>query len=94
MDPYCRAAHSCEHCQRIVLRHEHFVKPRYKVRIPHSEADILLAIEEGCELFRHFFIDREISIAIDRDRGISAIILKRRDDLWPIQVSVKIGEGT
>jgi hypothetical protein len=55
MDPDHRPAHSCKHCQRIVLPYEKFVGDNHTVKLPHSGPEIRSAVEDGCELFRLFF---------------------------------------
>jgi hypothetical protein len=55
MDPDHRPAHACKHCQRIVLRPEHFDGDICKIKIPYNGSEIWRAVEEGCALFRLFF---------------------------------------
>jgi hypothetical protein len=43
--------HSCRHCQRVVLRREHFNQPPSRVELPHTISEIRQAIEERCEFF-------------------------------------------
>jgi hypothetical protein len=43
--------HSCRHCQRVVLRREHFDQPPSRVELPHTISEIRQAIEERCEFF-------------------------------------------
>lgn len=57
MHPDFRVAHTCEHCQRIVLRYEHFLEAKCRISLPHTRADVRKAIEDGCEMFRHFLVE-------------------------------------
>jgi hypothetical protein len=55
MDPDHRPAHSCKHCQRIVLRYENFVEDVCPIEIPYTGSEVRRAVEDGCKLFRLFF---------------------------------------
>ena len=47
--------HSCKHCQRIVLRREHFTKLQSnRVELPHTVNEIRQAIKDRCELILLF----------------------------------------
>jgi hypothetical protein len=43
--------HSCKHCERIVLRQEHFNQLPSRVELPHTISEIRQAIEERCGFF-------------------------------------------
>jgi len=44
--------HSCKHCQRIVLRREHFIDPNNRLMLPHTVSEIRHAARSGCDFFR------------------------------------------
>ena len=46
--------HSCKHCQRIVLRREHFQHESNRVELPHTVNDIRQALKDKCELILLF----------------------------------------
>ena len=46
--------HSCKHCQRIVLRREHFIQLPSRIKLPHSITELRQAIEDRCELILLF----------------------------------------
>jgi len=47
--------HSCKHCQRVVLRRDHFTKHQPKrVELPHTVNEIRQAINDRCELILLF----------------------------------------
>lgn len=53
-----RPAHRCRHCQRIVLRREHFALGDCDVELPHTATEICGAIKDGCALFRLLFLEQ------------------------------------
>jgi hypothetical protein len=56
MDAYTyKSAHSCKHCQRIVLRRRNFEVEGCKIRLPHTPLEIRQAAKDGCEFIRLFF---------------------------------------
>ena len=46
--------HSCKHCQRIVLRREHFIQLPSRIKLPHTINELRQAIEDRCELILLF----------------------------------------
>jgi hypothetical protein len=54
MDPEHRPAHSCKHCQRIVLRAENVLNS-CRLELPHSGLDVWEAMKDRCEIFLPLF---------------------------------------
>lgn len=52
-----KPAHSCKHCQRIVLRRQNFEAEVCKIRLPHTPLEIRRAVRDGCEVIRLSFRD-------------------------------------
>jgi hypothetical protein len=50
-----RPAHSCKHCQRIVLPHKIFVGTNHTLKLPHTGPEVRSAIDDGCDLFLPLF---------------------------------------
>jgi hypothetical protein len=50
-----RPAHSCKHCQRIVIRREYFTEEIYRIRLLHTANEVRKAVKDGCELIAMFF---------------------------------------
>jgi hypothetical protein len=48
------AAHSCKHCQCIVLRSQHFQRDSITIKLPHTAQEIREALKDGCVLFQVF----------------------------------------
>ena len=46
--------HSCRHCQRVVLRREHFKNMMCRIELPHTVAELEEAITDRCHLIRLF----------------------------------------
>jgi len=46
--------HSCKHCQRIVLRREHFIQLPSWIKLPHTKTELRQAIKDRCELILLF----------------------------------------
>jgi hypothetical protein len=53
-------AHSCKHCQRIVLRSEHFESDSCTIKLPHTAQEIRRAFEDGCKFLGIFYWPRPV----------------------------------
>jgi hypothetical protein len=82
MDPEHRPAHSCRHCQRIVLRAENVLGSR-RIKLPHTGFEIWNAVNDGCALFLLLF-DLTYHDQCGETKGIGAL----RDTLVKIINSV------
>ncbi|KAH5069019.1 hypothetical protein HBI56_186060 [Parastagonospora nodorum] len=49
-------AHSCKHCQRIVLRRENFSEDSFKIKLPHTVSELREGIKNGCALLLQLFV--------------------------------------
>jgi hypothetical protein len=55
MNPDHRPAHSCRHCERIVLPHKMFIGPNRTLKLPHTGPEVRSALDDGCEIFLPLF---------------------------------------